>query len=106
MLKENPPKVNDDKNKDKDKKQKEDEKKSQDKEKEKQKDKQDNKDQGDGKNKEDKDKGENPQKQTTGINKQTLESMLDAVNNEEKKVQDKVNLQKVKGKPKQTDKDW
>lgn len=106
MLKENPPKVNDDKNKDKDKKQKEDEKKSQDKEKDKQKDKQDNKDQGDGKNKEDKDKGENPQKQPTGINKQTLESMLDAVNNEEKKVQDKVNLQKVKGKPKQTEKDW
>jgi hypothetical protein len=31
---------------------------------------------------------------------------LDAVNNEEKKIQYKVNAQKVKGKPVQTEKDW
>ena len=31
---------------------------------------------------------------------------MDAVNNEEKKVQEKVNAQKVQGKPVQTDKDW
>jgi hypothetical protein len=32
--------------------------------------------------------------------------LLDAVNNEEKKVQEKVNAQKVKTKPVQTEKDW
>jgi hypothetical protein len=32
--------------------------------------------------------------------------MLDAVNNEEKKVQDKVNQQKVKVNPKKAEKDW
>jgi len=31
---------------------------------------------------------------------------LDAVNNEEKKVQDKVNAKKVKGSPVKTEKDW
>jgi hypothetical protein len=31
---------------------------------------------------------------------------LDAVNNEEKKIQDKVNSKKVKGRPVQTEKDW
>jgi hypothetical protein len=35
-----------------------------------------------------------------------LQNLLDAVNNEEKKVQDKVNAKKVKGKPVQTEKDW
>ena len=51
-------------------------------------------------------KPDNNNKQKSGNNKQTLESMLDAVNNEEKKVQERVNLQKVKEKPKETDKDW
>jgi len=32
--------------------------------------------------------------------------MLDAVNNEEKKIQGKVNANKVKGKSVDTDKDW
>ena len=41
-----------------------------------------------------------------GISKQRTENLLDAVNNEEKKIQDKVNAQKVKGKPIQTEKDW
>lgn len=105
MLKDNPPKSSDDKSKDKDKKQKENQKKNPDQNKDKQKDKQDQ-DPKKGDGKQENKPNETPQKQPTGINKQTLESMLDAVNNEEKKVQDKVNLQKVKGKPKPTEKDW
>lgn len=105
MLKDNPPKVGDDKNKDKDKKQKEDQKKNPDQQKDKEKDKQDQ-DPKKGDGKQENKPNETPQKQPTGINKQTVESILDAVNNEEKKVQDKVNLQKVKGKPKPTEKDW
>jgi len=41
-----------------------------------------------------------------GISKQRLENLLEAVNNEEKKIQDKVNAQKVKGKPMQSEKNW
>ena len=40
------------------------------------------------------------------ISKVSVQNLLDAVNNEEKKVQEKVNLQKVKAKPVQTEKDW
>lgn len=116
MLKENPPKQNDDKKKDQNKDKKED-KKNQDKNKDqenkdKNKDKQDGKDnedknkEGDKDKKENKDNGENPQKQPSGVNKQRIESLLDAMNNEEKKVQDKVNLQKVKANPKKAEKDW
>ena len=113
MLKENPPKDNKDK-KDKDKKDKD--KKDQDKKdkdkKDGDKDKKDDKGDGDkdkkdGKNKDDKpeDQGK-PKPQPGGISKQRLENLLDAVNNEEKKIQDKVNAQKVKGKPTKTEKDW
>ena len=56
----------------------------------------------DGKNKEDK----NPQPKPGGISKDRLKNLLDAVNNEEKKVQDKVNAKKVKGQPTKTEKDW
>ena len=104
-LKENPPKndKNKDKNKDKDKK---DDKKDGEKDKkdEKEKDKKDDK----GKDKKDekpKDDGQ-PKPMPGGISKQRTENLLDAVNNEEKKIQDKVNAQKVKGKPVQTEKDW
>ena len=38
--------------------------------------------------------------------KERLENLLDAVNNEEKKVQEKMNGRKVKGKPIQNEKDW
>jgi tetratricopeptide (TPR) repeat protein len=110
MLKENPPKNNKDK-KDKDKKDKD--KKDQDK-KDQDKDKKDGdkdkKDKGDkdkdkeGKNKDD--KSQNPQPKSGGISKQRLQNLLDAVNNEEKKVQDKVNANKVKGQPTKTEKDW
>lgn len=115
MLKENPPKDGGGKDKDKNKDKNKDDKKDKDK------DKQDKKDQPkddkgkddkpkdgdkDKDKKEDQNKGENPQNQPTGANKQRLESLLDAMNNEEKKVQEKVNLQKVKSNPKKAEKDW
>ena len=105
-LKENPPKEDkkkDDKKKDDKDKQDDKDKKDKDKEDDKGKDKpadkgdkKDEKPQGDGK----------PKPMPGGISKQRLENLLDAVNNEEKKIQDKVNAQKVKGKPVQTEKDW
>jgi tetratricopeptide (TPR) repeat protein len=108
MLKENPPKKDDkkDKNKDKkdDKKDKKDDKKDGDK------DKKDDKKEGDKNPKDDKGKNDKPQGQPQpkpgGISKERLQNLMDAVNNEEKKVQEKVNAQKVKGKPVQTEKDW
>jgi tetratricopeptide (TPR) repeat protein len=110
MLKENPPKKDDkkdkdkdkkDKNKDKDKDKKDDKKDGKDKDKDK-KDGDQNKD-----NKDNKDKNQGkPQPQPGGISKQRLENLLDAVNNEEKKVQDKVNKQKVQSNPKKAEKDW
>ena len=105
MLKENPPKDGGGKDKDKNKDKKKDDKKDKDKEKQDQKDKPKDGDK-DKDKKEDPNKGENPQKQPTGANKQRLESLLDAMNNEEKKVQEKVNLQKVKANPNKPEKDW
>ncbi|MBP6557668.1 MAG: tetratricopeptide repeat protein [Flavobacterium sp.] len=108
MLKDNPP-PKDDKNKDKDKKE---EKKDGENE------KKDDKKDGDKDKKEDKKDGDNdkkdqnpqdqgkPKPMPSGITKQRTENLLDAVNNEEKKIQDKVNAQKVKGKPVQNEKDW
>jgi hypothetical protein len=112
MLKENPPKddKNKDKNKDKDKDKKDDKK---DGEKDKKNDKDKNDDKGDkdksdknGKNEDKKDQGEKPKPTPGGISQDRLQNLLDAVNNEEKKVQNKVNAQKVKGKPVQAEKDW
>ena len=108
-LKENPPK--DDKKKDKkDDKKKDDKDKKDDK---KDQDKKDDKKDGDKDKKEDKGKKDEkpqddgkPKPMPGGISKQRLENLLDAVNNEEKKIQDKVNAKKVKGKPVQTEKDW
>ncbi len=107
MLKENPPKddKNKDKNKDKDKDKKDDKKdgekddkngKDKDKKDDENKDKKGEKPQDDGK----------PKPNPGGISKQRTENLLDAVNNQEKKIQDKVNAKKVKGKPVQTEKDW
>jgi len=113
-LKNNPPPKDDknkDKNKDKDKDKKDDKKDKNDKDKkddkgDKDKDKKDgDKDKDKGKPKDDKN-GQKPKPQEGGISKQRLENLLDAVNNEEKKIQDKVNANKVKGKPVQTEKDW
>jgi hypothetical protein len=50
--------------------------------------------------------GGKPKPLPGGISQQRLENLLDAVNNEEKKIQEKVNAKKVKGKPVQTEKDW
>lgn len=91
----------DEKDKDKDKKQGDQDKKE---------DKQEGKDEEkkqqpkDG-DKEKDDKGE-PKPQPSGISKESVQNLLDAVNNEEKKVQEKVNAQKVKAKPTPTEKDW
>lgn len=109
MLKENPPK--DDKKEDKKdkKKDKKDDKKD-DKKEEKKDDKKDDKKEGDKDKKENPEKKDNPEgkpkPQPGGISKERLQNLLDAVNNEEKKVQEKVNAKKVKGKPVQTEKDW
>lgn len=113
LLKENPPKKDD--KKDKDKKNKNKDKKDNKKEKDKKEDKKDGKDKDKDKkdgdknkdNKDNKDEGQGqPKPQTSGISKQRLENLLDAVNNEEKKIQDKVNKKKVRANPKKAEKDW
>ncbi|OUL64004.1 tetratricopeptide repeat protein [Flavobacterium sp. AJR] len=122
MLKENPPKndKNKDKNKDKDKDKKDDKKdnnkdKKDDKGDNKDKDKKDDKGDPDKDKKDGKDDKGDPKKEDNkgepkptpgGISKERLQNLLDAVNNEEKKIQDKVNGQKVKGTPRKTEKDW
>lgn len=106
MLKDNPPpkddKKDDKKDKKDDKKDKPDDKK--DDKKDGDKDKKDDQKDGD-KPKDDKPNGQ-PKPQPGDISKERLQNLLDAVNNEEKKVQDKVNAQKVKGRPVKTEKDW
>lgn len=86
-------------------------KKDQDKKNQNQKDKdknKDNKDQNQGNKPQPKDQQDQgqPKPKPGGIPKQRLENLLDAVNNEEKKVQDKVNAKKVKGVQVQNEKDW
>lgn len=129
-LKENPTQGNDDKDKKggNDKNDQQNQNQNQDKEKGNDKDKQDKGDNQDkkendkgnddkdkpkdGNDKQDKGKGdekedkEQQQPKPSGANKQQIENLLDAVNNAEKKVQDKINAQKVKAQPKTTDKDW
>lgn len=114
-LKNNPPKgggKDKDKNKDKNKDKKDDKKQDKDKNKdnkENEKDKEKDDKNKEGKNDKDKkdDKNQAQPKEKPGeMSRQRVESLLDAVNNEEKKVQDKVNLQKAKTTPKKTDKDW
>ena len=106
MLKDNPPKKDDKKDKKKDdKKDKNKDKKKEDK-KDGEKDKGDKDKKDDKKDGKDKPQNSQPKPQEGGISKQRLENLLDAVNNEEKKVQDKVNKKKVKAKPIKTEKDW
>jgi tetratricopeptide (TPR) repeat protein len=114
-LKENPPKGDDKKDKDKDKKEdkkdgdkdkKDDKGKEKEDDKGKEKDKPENKE---GKNPKEGDKSQEdgkPKPQPGGIPQQRVENLLDAVNNEEKKIQAKVNANKVKGRPVQSEKDW
>lgn len=113
MLKDNPPKKDGkDKDKDKNKDKKDDKKdKNKDKDKDKKDDKDKDKDKKDGDKDQEKkdDKNQNdgkPKPQPGGISKQRLENLLDAVNNEEKKIQDRVNKQKVQANPKKAEKDW
>lgn len=112
MLKENPPKndKNKDKNKDKKKDKKDDKKDPNKDKKDDKKDKGDNKDKdkkdGSNKDKQDKGDGDKPQPKPSGASKQRIDNLLDAVNNEEKKVQQKVNAQKVQANPKKPEKDW
>ena len=121
MLEKNPPQNDggdDDKNKDQNKDNKDQKDKDNKDQQENQKDQKD-KDDKDGKPEEkekpedNKDQKQNDSKpkeggeqKPQGISKESLERLLNAVENEEQKVQDKVNAQKVKGKPIQTDKDW
>jgi len=74
-------------------------------------DEKDNKDKGDQKDKQNgdgKDKKDNadPQPSNASPSKQRMENMLDAMNNEEKKVQDKLNAKRTKAQPKRVEKDW
>ncbi|CAM3814642.1 tetratricopeptide repeat protein [Flavobacterium cucumis] len=103
-----PPKGNNDKNKgggnenkpqpENNKNDKGNEKKEQDKNKEEDK----NDKQGKGEKKEDKNESPKP----SGADKQRIDNILDAVNNAEKKIQDKVNEKKVKARPVSNEKDW
>ncbi|MDI9309999.1 MAG: tetratricopeptide repeat protein [Limnohabitans sp.] len=105
MLKDNPPPKNDDKKKDK-KGDSPDKKPNQDQNKDKNKDQSDkNKDKQDKPNNKDEDKN-NPQPKPNNVPKERMQNLLDAVNNEEKKIQDRVNARKVKGAPQQEGKDW
>ena len=76
-----------------------DEKKDSDKEKN-AKDKKENK--GEGEKKEDKNEAPKP----SGADKQRIDNILDAVNNAEKKLQDKINEKKVKPRATTNEKDW
>lgn len=68
---------------------------------------QDQKDKGQGKPENQDQNQQEPNKaQPAGISKERVENLLEAVGNEEKKVQDKVNKEKIKGKPVPTEKDW
>ena len=116
LLKDNPPPKDDkkDNKKDKNKDNKDDKKdqKNQDKKDDKNKGDQDKKDDKkdlgkklDNKDQNDPSQGQ-PKPKPGGISKERLQNLLDAVNNEEKKIQDKVNAKKIKGQPVQTEKDW
>ncbi|MFT4848360.1 MAG: Ca-activated chloride channel family protein [Sediminicola sp.] len=121
MLEKNPPQddESDDENKDKDDKKEDDsenkegddgdQKEDQDKgdEKEDKKDGEDEKDKG--KPDEPKDQDKKPQEQQPKpgqLSPQQVKSLLDAMNNEEEKVQEKVNAQKQKGAKVKSNKDW
>lgn len=106
MLKDNPPKKDDDKNKNKDKNKKEDKKDKPDPKKDENKNKDDNKDKKQNDKQKNQGDGEQPKPQPSAANKQRIENLLDAVNNEEKKVQDKVNARKVKAQTTKNEKDW
>ena len=65
-------------------------------------DQQKDQDQGNG----DKKEQQMPQQMPGQLSPQQIKNLLEAMNNEEKKVQDKINAEKVKGAKVKTDKDW
>ena len=102
-------------NKKDDKDKKNDKEKKEDKEKKNDKDKKDNKDKKDDKKEEEKkdnksekknDNKENNNPKPNKISPEQLKNLLKAMDNEEKKVQNKVNKNKVKGSPIKNKKDW
>lgn len=102
-------------NKKDDKDKKNDKDKKEDKEKKNDKDKKDNKDKKDDKKEEEKkdnksekknDNKENNNPKPNKISPEQLKNLLKAMDNEEKKVQNKVNKNKVKSSPKKNKKDW
>ena len=116
MLKDNPPpppspkdnNKNKDKNKDQNKDKKDDKKDQNKDKKDPNKDNQKNQDnKGQNPNNQDKGNGQQPlPQQPSGASKERIKSLLDAINNEEKKVQEKVNAQKAQGNPQKPEKDW
>ena len=63
-------------------------------------------DKGDQKNKDPEDDKGQPQQQPGKLSPQQVKNLLEAMNNEEKKVQEKMNASKTKGVKVKTDKDW
>lgn len=112
-------KENQDKNKDKDKENKDDQNKD-DKDKDKKdgddKDKKDNKDKKDQEKdgdkdkkdpkKDEKDKNQKPKPKPGQMTPQQVKQLLESLNNEEKKTQEKLNAKKAKGKKVKQEKDW
>ena len=79
------------------------------KDKDKKKDKKDKKDKKEEDKKEDpkkSDEKDKPKPEPSKASQEQLKNLMEAVNNEEKKVQAKINKGKQKGEPVQTDKDW
>jgi len=65
------------------------------------------KDQGQGENeKQEQPQDQKPQQAQGQLSPQQVKSLLEAMNNEEKKVQDKINAKKAQGQKVRTDKDW
>jgi Ca-activated chloride channel homolog len=60
----------------------------------------------DGKNEDEQKQPQKPQQQQGQLSPQQIKNLLEAMNNEEKKVQDKINAEKAKGAKTQTEKDW
>lgn len=63
-------------------------------------------DQGDKKDGDPKNKNGKPKPQPGKLSPQQVKNLLEAMNNEEKKVQDKINAKKTKGAKVKTEKDW
>lgn len=108
-LKENPPKDENKKDQKDDKKKQDnkDEKDKQDKNKDKDKQDKENDKNGDkDPDKKQQDQQPKPKPKPGDMSRQRIENLLDAVNNEEKKIQDKVKARQQQGKPVKTEKDW